>query len=203
MTEPTLTKGKRTRAEIIAVAYQLFVSQGYHGTSMRSIADNTGLAVGALYKHFPSKEDLFKVVLRERHPFNRMLPLLAQVEGETIEVLLRNAIKRMVTELEHDAKPLNLVAIELIEFDGRHLGELAELYLPHVLGFLPRLYTTRGQLRAVPPVALFRSMLSVIFMYFVSNPFLLEITPFQKEIGTLDDLIDNFLYGVIQPGETT
>ena len=46
--EEELSKGERTRATILAVAYNLFVTTGYHGTSMRLIADGAGLVVGGV-----------------------------------------------------------------------------------------------------------------------------------------------------------
>ena len=53
------TKGERTRAVLLDAAKRLFVSNGYHGTSMRQIADEAGLALGGIYNHFGNKEDIF------------------------------------------------------------------------------------------------------------------------------------------------
>ena len=50
------SRGERTRAEIIQAAHDLFIQQGYHGTSMRQIAGQAGIALGGLYNHFESKE---------------------------------------------------------------------------------------------------------------------------------------------------
>ena len=38
LTTSELTKGERTRQEILQAAFKLFTAQGYHGTSMRQIA---------------------------------------------------------------------------------------------------------------------------------------------------------------------
>ena len=64
-----ITRGERTRCEILAAAYQLFSQKGYHGTSMREIARQSGLALGGIYNHFSSKEDIFIQVQLEHHPF--------------------------------------------------------------------------------------------------------------------------------------
>ncbi|KQU56788.1 TetR family transcriptional regulator [Rhodococcus sp. Leaf278] len=42
----------------LASALNMFVEQGYHGTSVRQIAAGAGLSVPGLYHHFPSKQDL-------------------------------------------------------------------------------------------------------------------------------------------------
>jgi TetR/AcrR family transcriptional regulator, cholesterol catabolism regulator len=52
------------REQILEVAARLFSERGYHGTSMRDIAEATGLLAGSLYAHIASKEDLLDDVVR-------------------------------------------------------------------------------------------------------------------------------------------
>ena len=47
-----------TRERIRRAALKHFVEQGIAATSIRDIANTAGVALGALYNHFPSKEDL-------------------------------------------------------------------------------------------------------------------------------------------------
>ncbi|MBE0619845.1 MAG: TetR/AcrR family transcriptional regulator [Burkholderiales bacterium] len=53
------------RSHILLGAAELFVNQGYGGTSIRDIAQRTGLLPGSVYHYFPAKEDLFIAVHRE------------------------------------------------------------------------------------------------------------------------------------------
>ena len=53
------------RGHILLGAAELFVKHGYSGTSMRDIAERTGLLPGSIYHYFPAKEDLFIAVHRE------------------------------------------------------------------------------------------------------------------------------------------
>jgi AcrR family transcriptional regulator len=46
------------RAEILRRAAQVFREKGFHGAGMREIAKGLGMAPGALYYYFESKEDL-------------------------------------------------------------------------------------------------------------------------------------------------
>lgn len=46
-------------------AADLFARNGYHGTSIRDLARELGVTVGALYAHFPSKERLLAAVYTE------------------------------------------------------------------------------------------------------------------------------------------
>ena len=46
------------RMEILRQAASVFREKGYHGAGMREIAKGIGVAPGALYYYFESKEDL-------------------------------------------------------------------------------------------------------------------------------------------------
>jgi AcrR family transcriptional regulator len=52
-----------TAAVIIAAAVEMMSSHGYHGTSVRDIAEAAGVSAGALYHHFGSKHDLLVTIL--------------------------------------------------------------------------------------------------------------------------------------------
>lgn len=51
-------RGARTRQQIVEEAARLFNTHGFAGTSVNEVLDATGIAKGALYNHFPSKEAL-------------------------------------------------------------------------------------------------------------------------------------------------
>ncbi|HSI41990.1 MAG TPA: helix-turn-helix domain-containing protein [Xanthobacteraceae bacterium] len=54
--------GASTRARIEAEALRLFARKGVDATSVRDIAQAAGVAEGALYRHFPSKEALARAL---------------------------------------------------------------------------------------------------------------------------------------------
>jgi AcrR family transcriptional regulator len=47
-----------TRSRIKEVALELFLEQGYEGTSLREIAERLGVTKAALYYHFKSKDEI-------------------------------------------------------------------------------------------------------------------------------------------------
>jgi AcrR family transcriptional regulator len=51
------------RAQLLAAAREVFVSQGYHAAAMDDIADRAGVSKPVLYQHFPSKLDLYLALL--------------------------------------------------------------------------------------------------------------------------------------------
>lgn len=58
-----MEKGRATRDALIQVARSLFGEHGYDGTSIEAILQTSGVARGALYHHFATKEELFDAVL--------------------------------------------------------------------------------------------------------------------------------------------
>ncbi|WP_344119609.1 TetR/AcrR family transcriptional regulator [Kocuria aegyptia] len=52
------------RREIVAAASECFLEHGYEGASMHRIIAATGLSAGALYNHFPSKQELVAAAAR-------------------------------------------------------------------------------------------------------------------------------------------
>jgi AcrR family transcriptional regulator len=54
-----------TRERLVAAARQLLEEGGYAAASVQAIADRTGVSAGALYRHFPSKAELFVEVFRD------------------------------------------------------------------------------------------------------------------------------------------
>ena len=58
MPETKIAKSQITRAMILEKALALFRKRGFEGTTMRDIAHAAGLATGAAYYYFPSKESI-------------------------------------------------------------------------------------------------------------------------------------------------
>jgi AcrR family transcriptional regulator len=53
------------RAQLLQSARTVFVSQGYHATSMDDVADSAGVSKPVLYQHFSSKLALYQALLDE------------------------------------------------------------------------------------------------------------------------------------------
>lgn len=54
---------KARRAQLLQVALEVFVEQGYHAASMDEISDRAGVSKPVLYQHFPGKLDLYLALL--------------------------------------------------------------------------------------------------------------------------------------------
>lgn len=62
-TDGRVERGRTTRDSLLTVARRLFGEHGYDGASIGAVLEATGVARGALYHHFASKEALFDAVL--------------------------------------------------------------------------------------------------------------------------------------------
>lgn len=198
MTETATPRGERTRSAIIEAAFDAITTGGYHGTSMRRIAEGAGIAVGGIYNHFSSKEDIFTAMIREYHPFTRALPALADSGGQTTADILYDAANRIIAEFEAEPALLNLLYIDLVELDGRHLPDLVADFLPMLQDFAARVADADGNLRYAEPLTVIRSFLGLIFAYIFTQALLSDTSAEALDTTTLDDFIDIYLHGMLQ-----
>lgn len=71
---------KPARVRVLDAAHELMLTVGLARATTKEIAKAAGCSEAALYKYFPSKEELFIQVLRERLP--RLTPLLRRLAAE-------------------------------------------------------------------------------------------------------------------------
>jgi AcrR family transcriptional regulator len=188
-----------TKSRLIRAAYDLFLKHGYHGTSMRAIADRAGLSVAATYNHFKNKDELFASVLLAHHPYVRILPALAEVKGETVEDFLRQGARRMIQVLGEKPGFLKLMLIEIVEFDSRHIPVLFSEVIPRLLAFAQSVTERKGMLRPFPLPVLVRSFAGLFVSYYISELLIWKSLPKSMQTDCLDDFVDIYLHGVLAP----
>ncbi|WP_228000450.1 TetR/AcrR family transcriptional regulator [Nocardia australiensis] len=88
----TRTTGERapetSRERVLDAAARLFAAHGFHGASMRDIAEQVGMRAASLYNHFPGKDDML-VAIGDRY-FAELAPKLgaiAERDGDALERL--------------------------------------------------------------------------------------------------------------------
>ena len=192
-------KGEATRMAIEEAAIQLFLEQGYHATSMRQIAEHAGLALGGIYNHFSSKEEIFEAIIIDQHPYKKILPLILAVEGETGEEFFGNAFRIVIKELGQQPEFINLMFIELVEFKGKHGAVMLREIGPKVLPVFEKVVKTRKDLRVSNPAILMRSFFGMVISYFVTE-MIITNTVIHKLMpkNATDAYVDVFLHGILQ-----
>jgi TetR/AcrR family transcriptional regulator len=92
---PTSTTSKRERrkearpGELLDAALAIFVAKGFAATRVEEVAASAGVSKGTLFLYFPSKEELFKAVVRENIAgrFPEWNEELDQFEGDSAALM--------------------------------------------------------------------------------------------------------------------
>lgn len=134
MTEPDTTDQgsrlrdpERTRADVLAVATEVFADSGYSGARIDEIARRTRTTKRMIYYYFGGKEQLYLAVLEEAYRGIREAEQSLQVQAlEPAEALRRLAELTYDHHLEH-SDFIRLVAIENIH-RGRFISTLESLH---------------------------------------------------------------------------
>jgi AcrR family transcriptional regulator len=109
---------ERTRAELLAVATQVFAEDGYSGARVDEIAERTRTTKRMIYYYFGGKEQLYLAVLEQAYTTIReaedQLPFgdLAPVEA-----------LRQLAELTYDHHRQHPEFIRLVSIENIHRGE--------------------------------------------------------------------------------
>lgn len=212
MDESPLTKGERTRQEILAAARRLFISQGFTATSMRQIAKEVGITPAAIYNHYPSKDGLFATLLQGAAPYDQLFALFGGIGAGTPEDFVRQVFRASLAFITDHQDYFQLVLIDAQERDGAAVAALLPEVLPRALVWHERLVTlSAGQRhdkvlrREVPFLVFLRTLVSLLAGFMLSQRIVKEDRlPELSSIVWPDALADVFLYGVLsQPERNT
>jgi AcrR family transcriptional regulator len=123
---------ERTRAELLAVATEVFAESGYSGARVDEIAERTRTTKRMIYYYFGGKEQLYLAVLEDAYRGIREAEQKLTVDhANPVEAIRRLAEVTFDHHIAHDAF-IRLVSIENIhrgEFI-RQLRDLPELSQP-------------------------------------------------------------------------
>jgi AcrR family transcriptional regulator len=166
-------RGERTRQTILDAAEQLFMAHGYNGTSMRQIAQQAGdIAVGGIYNHFANKKQIFRALLEARSPYPELIQTLDSLQGGTGPELLAQAFTRIQALIREHLSFIQLVAIDLQEFDGQTILSLASEVLPHALQFFTRVQAAGGIRQDISIYILARSFAGELVGFALTDAFI-------------------------------
>src|SRR5437588_3343573 len=98
-TERTEARKAATRERIVAAALEQLADGGYASASVQAVTARAGVATGSVYRHFPSKGDLFAEVFRRAS--QRELDVMREITESDPE---RPARERIAAALEAFAR---------------------------------------------------------------------------------------------------
>ncbi len=118
------SRTRKTEEEILSAAARIFREKGYHGTSVRDIAESVGLLKGSLYHYIRSKEELLARLFEgSLEDTIRELRAIAATDARPSE-RLRQMVRAYVTAVTEN---LDAVAIYLREWRALPAPELARV----------------------------------------------------------------------------
>ncbi|HYH58135.1 MAG TPA: TetR/AcrR family transcriptional regulator [Thermoleophilaceae bacterium] len=113
-TERTEARLAEARERIVAAALEQVAEGGYASASVQAVAARAGVATGSVYRHFPSKAELFGEVFRRQA--NQELGVLEKIAthespalerlAEATEVLARRALASPTLAYAQIAEPV-------------------------------------------------------------------------------------------------
>lgn len=195
-----ITKGEQTSTRIVEIARRLFEQQGYHGTSMRQIAQEASIALSGIYNHFENKEEIFVKVMEIFHPYHEIVPIVRAATGDTVEDFVKHVAEGMISVLDRRPDFLNLMLIEIVEFKSEHMPGLMELFLPQVFSIVEDFAVMKANVRPIPIPVIVRIFLANFYAYFLIEKFLGDNFPSEMQENAMEHTIDIFLHGVLMEG---
>ena len=189
------------RKAILDAAQKVFAEHGFHGATNRLIAREAGITAGTIYWYFPSKEELFRAMIRERSVVPDIVAALEEKDRPPAEVL--RAVAHAYLQAFDRPEVAGLFRVVITE--GPRFPEVFEIVKQEILGKLIgsiATYITEGimigRFRQVDPFLTTVSFMSALAMQVIGKT-ILEGTgmdmPYLRE-GIVDTLVDAFVHGI-------
>src|SRR5262249_30156478 len=129
MSDQSSTRWRRRKdarpAEIVTAALECFKERGFTATRVEDVAVKAGVTKGTIYLYYPSKEDLFKAVVRRE-----LLPNIEQMENASREAESAAAMLKQFFTLwaEHVLPSPASVIPKLVIAEAGNFPELVRFY---------------------------------------------------------------------------
>lgn len=151
-------KAIETRQLLLNTALRLFATKGFTGTTMRAIAEESGLSLGNAYYYFDSKDDIVHEFYRGLVEQHRTAAWPRLVEGNTLETNIRIALDQGLETLGpfHEFGP----AFIRTAFSGVH-GELSDVQRALEFGLWRQVVAMS---RPLPPLAIRQDLPQLLWL---------------------------------------
>jgi len=159
------------RQQILEVASGLFARKGYEGTTTREIAEQAGVNEALLFRHFPSKENLYWTLIEElcnaRGRRRRVKKILEQ--GGTDQQVFEAVAREFLMRTERDRELTRLLwftALEKHELSSRFFNIFVADYYEALAGYI-RERIRKGAFRKTDPLLAARGFIGMVVYHFL------------------------------------
>lgn len=196
----TSSAARDLRAEILAAATGLFVVHGYHGLSMRQIAEAVGVTKAALYYHFKDKETLFLAILVTYLEKVEELIRQVQAEGNTCRECIRLLVQRMLRQPAEQRAVIRLASQEIVQVSAAARQAFRITYHKKFIDIIQAMMEAgiaSGELRPMDPHLATWTLLGMI------HPYLYPADSDDAELSdeAIEQMVTIYLDGVTMPEE--
>ena len=141
---PQTTKGQRTRKNILNCARKVFARAGYVTLRMSDVAEESGVSMGALYRYFQNKDDLFVNLIGDIHEqmFSASRASEHDFAADPYQALL--AANRGYLKHYHENRDVMRALIEAGTVDKRFRDVWWQMRRRHIDRFVYALKTSHG-----------------------------------------------------------
>jgi TetR/AcrR family transcriptional regulator len=96
------------RRQLVETALDFFSRKGFGGTTTKEIAAAAGVTEAIIFRHFPTKQDLYNAVLADHHESSMVAESIAQyrncMERNDDEGLIRAIVERVIEAFRTDLR---------------------------------------------------------------------------------------------------
>lgn len=155
---------------ILQEATRLFVERGYHGLSMREIAEAVGVSKAGLYYYFKDKEDLFLAILLGN--LDRLDRILQEArQAPTARQQIERFVRAIFEWAPEERAIIRLASQEMEHLSQHGLAEFSRLYYTKFIGQVQAILAEgiqRGELRPMDPALATWILLGMMYPFFYS-----------------------------------
>jgi len=109
MTSPKI---KATKDSLITAAYELFSEQGYSKTTTKEISERAQVCELTLFRHFQTKQNVYKAVFMRYSPIQKLDQGLAEIEHLPFWQGLHHIVQLLIQHLQDNRRFILLVTQE-------------------------------------------------------------------------------------------
>src|ERR1022692_5172123 len=148
------------RLQLIETALDFFSRKGFSGTTTKEIAAAAGVTEAIIFRHFPTKQDLYNAVLDHHHESCQLSECIAQwkscMDRNDDEGLIRAIVERVIEGFRKDLRVHRVLMFAALEGHETALEYNRQFSLP-ILDLLWQYVARRqseGALRGTDPGAI-------------------------------------------------
>jgi len=199
----TRLPGPERRRQIIEAAADLFARNGFRGTTTREVAAAVGVSEAAVFKHFPTKEELYGAIIEAKAQTQELLggALAAATRGDDAAVL-RTLAREMIARMQADPTLMRLLFFSALE--GHSLSDM--FFRSRVLqvdeflcGYISQ-RVAAGAFRPVDPGLAARNFIGMVVHHILLRELFRQASPSDlTPERAVEEMVSIFLEGVRRP----